>query len=128
MHKEFPIHEVGIAESMLQIVQQAAEQNKLQKITGLLIEIGQFSGVEPHALEFAWEFVNQGTIAEGSTLEILRPSLLLFCQNCEKEYEGTLEDFHCPNCHSEQFVIRRGREMLVRSITGDQMINKENDK
>jgi hydrogenase nickel incorporation protein HypA/HybF len=113
---------------MLQIIQKAAEENKLQKVTGLLVEIGQFSGVEPHALEFAWEFVNQGTVAEGSTLEILRPPLMLFCMNCKNEYSGTPEDLRCPKCLSEQFEIRKGREMLVRSITGDQMVDKENDK
>jgi hydrogenase nickel incorporation protein HypA/HybF len=113
---------------MLQIVQNAAEVNKLQKVTGLLVEIGQFSGVEPHALEFAWEFVSQGTVAEGSVLEILCPPLMLFCLNCKNEYSGKLDDLRCPNCQSEQFEIRKGREMLVRSITGDQMLDKENDK
>lgn len=113
---------------MLQIVQNAAEENKLQKVTGLLVEIGQFSGVEPHALEFAWEFVSQGTIAEGSVLEMLCPPLTLFCLNCKNEYSGNLEDLRCPNCQSEQFEIRKGREMLVRSITGDQILDKENAK
>lgn len=123
--KESAIHEVGIAESILQIARQVAEQNNLIKITSLQVEIGQFSGVEPEALEFAWEFVSKDTIAEGSTLEIERPALVLFCTHCLIEYPGDLEDLRCPNCKDEVFEIRKGREMLVRSISGDQKTNKE---
>ncbi len=123
--KESAIHEVGIAESILQIARQVAEQNNLIKITSLQVEIGQFSGVEPEALEFAWEFVSKDTIAEGSTLEIERPALVLFCTHCLIEYPGDLEDLRCPNCKDEVFEIRKGREMLVRSISGDQKKNKE---
>ncbi len=125
LEKEPVIHEVGIAESMLQIVQQAAEQNNMEKVTSLLIEIGQFSGVEPHALEFAWEFVSKDTVAEGSTLEILRPPLVLYCTHCLNEYAGDMEDLRCPTCQDEVFEILKGREMLVRSISGDQRARKE---
>ncbi|MEL7644134.1 MAG: hydrogenase maturation nickel metallochaperone HypA [bacterium] len=123
--KESAIHEVGIAESIMQITRQVAEQNNMIKVTSLLVEIGQFSGVEPHALEFAWEFVSKGTVAEGSTLEIERPPLVLFCTHCLIEYPGDMEDLRCPNCKDEVFEIRKGREMLVRSISGDKKTEKE---
>jgi hydrogenase nickel incorporation protein HypA/HybF len=83
-----------------------------------VVEIGQFSGVEPHALEFAWQFVSQKTAAEGATLEVLRPPLLLYCLDCEDEYAGDLEDLRCPVCEGENFEIRQGREMVVKSIGG----------
>ncbi len=109
---------------MLQIVQNAAEQNNLHKVTELVVEIGQFSGVEPHALEFAWEFISKDTIAAGCKLEIQRPPLILYCKHCKNEYAGDLEDLRCPTCREEVFEIRKGREMLVKSISGEQQINK----
>lgn len=100
-------------------MQRVAQENDLANITGVQVEIGKFSGVEPAALEFAWGFVNKETTAAGSVLEIIRPPLMLHCENCRQDYEGNLEDFRCPHCQGENFKIIQGREMLVRAVTGD---------
>ena len=82
------------------------------------MEIGQFSGVEPDLLQFAFEVINKGTIMEKTEVEILTPPLLLYCRSCEVEYLGELEDLRCPVCLGEDFDVLQGREMLVKSIVG----------
>lgn len=83
-----------------------------------MLEIGQFSGVEPELLRYAFEVIHTGTILEKAEIEILTPPLLLYCRSCETEYLAELEDLRCPVCLGEQFEVLQGREMLVKSIVG----------
>jgi len=72
-----------------------------------------------HALEFAFSVITPGTILEGAEIEILKIPILLYCQNCETEYIGDIEDLHCPACLGEKFNILQGREMMVKYIEGE---------
>jgi hydrogenase nickel incorporation protein HypA/HybF len=109
---------MSIAEYVVRAACEAARRNKLARITRITLEIGRFSGVEQGALELAFGFVKQGTLAAEAQLEILPSTLRLFCKNCQVEYTGEPEDLRCPNCQGEEFDILTGREMLVKSIAG----------
>ncbi len=82
----------------------------------MVLEIGQFSGVEVHALEMAFSALCPGTLLEGARIEYMTPSLLLFCKHCQTEYLGDGEDLRCPVCEGEQFKVVQGRELIVKSI------------
>lgn len=96
-----------------------AQENHLTRITNVVLEIGQFSGVEPEALLFAFQAIGSGTVLENAEVEIQRPPLLLYCSTCENEYAADLEDLSCPICQKEDFLVVQGREMTVKSITGE---------
>ncbi len=104
----------------MNIAESAARENRLQYITRVVLEIGQFSGVEPELLRFAFEVIKKGTILERAEIEMQVPPLLLYCRECENEYLGEMEDLRCPVCLKEQFRVLKGREMVVRSIEGGQ--------
>lgn len=108
-----------MAENILRIVERAARENELKRVVRVVLEIGQYSGVEPELLRFAFAAINRGTVLERAEIEIEVPPLLLFCRECENEYLGDLDDLCCPICSKEQFDIIRGREMLVKSIEGE---------
>ena len=84
----------------------------------MVLEIGQFSGVEPDLLRFAFDVIKKGTILEQAKIEMQSPPLLLYCRECENEYLGEIDDLRCPLCLKEQFRVVKGREMVVRSIEG----------
>ena len=99
-------------------MEDAAKQNNLSQIQKVVLVIGQFSGVEPDLLQFAFDFITEDTIMKNVVIEIESPPLLLYCKNCETDYLGELEDLRCPACMGEDFVILQGRELLVKSIIG----------
>ena len=82
------------------------------------LEIGAFSGVEPELLQFAFSIIKKNTILEDSEIKINVPPLILFCNNCETDYLGDLEDLRCPVCLGEDFKVHQGRELRVKSIVG----------
>ncbi len=91
----------------------------MKRVVRVVLEIGQYSGVVPDLLRFAFAAIKKGTILEQAEIEIEVPPLLLYCLGCENEYLGELDDLCCPVCLKEQFKIIRGREMLVRSVEGE---------
>jgi hydrogenase nickel incorporation protein HypA/HybF len=115
---EVTIHEVSIAENILEIVEEVAKQHQLERIEKVVLEIGQFSGVEPDLLRFAFQVIVDNTLLQNTEIEILTPPLVLYCRSCETEYLGEMEDLRCPVCLGEEFDVRQGKEMLVRSIVG----------
>lgn len=100
----------------MRIVEQAAAANGLARIGKVVLEIGQFSGVEVDALELAFSAYRKGTILEEAEIEYLTPPLLLFCRDCENEYVGDLEDLRCPACEGTRYKVVQGRELKVKSI------------
>jgi len=103
----------------LKIVEEAAGANHLSRLTKIVLEIGQFSGVEVGALAFSFDAVKAGTILEKAEIEYLSPPLVLVCKNCETEYLGDWEDLQCPACRMVDFDIIQGQELKIKSIAGE---------
>ncbi len=112
------MHEAGIARNVIRIVEEVAQKNDLACVSKVVLEIGQFSGVEIGALEFAFSAFKRGTILQDAEIEYLTPPLTLFCKECENEYLGDFDDLRCPACMGTHFDIIQGREMVVKSIVG----------
>ncbi len=104
--------------NVLRIVERVASDNQLARVGQVVLEIGQFSGVEVHALEMAFSALSKGTVLEGAIIEYRFPALLLYCQDCQAEYLGDGEDLRCPVCEGEHYRVVQGRELIVKSITG----------
>jgi len=51
------VHEMALAEEVLQIVQDAARRDGCRRVRALWLEIGQLSSVEPEAMRFCFEAV-----------------------------------------------------------------------
>ncbi|MBQ5502054.1 MAG: hydrogenase maturation nickel metallochaperone HypA, partial [Selenomonas sp.] len=64
------MHEMAIAEGILDIALDYAKQNDAQKINEIGLLIGEMSGVEVDSLEFSFNMLVQGTMAEGAKLVI----------------------------------------------------------
>lgn len=100
-------------------MENAARENGLSSIAKIVLEIGQFSGVEVGALEFAFSVLTRGTILEDAEFEYLTPPLLLYCEDCKTEYLSDREDLCCPICEDSTFRIVRGQELLIKSLVGE---------
>jgi hydrogenase nickel incorporation protein HypA/HybF len=63
------MHELALTREIVALVCKAADNRRVHKVT---LEIGRLSCVAPEAIEFCFEAVAQGTLAEGAHLEIHR--------------------------------------------------------
>jgi hydrogenase nickel incorporation protein HypA/HybF len=111
------MHEMAIVESIMDIIEQQAKIYNADKIISVNLEFGALTGVMPSAVEFAFEILSNGSVAEGATLRVEIIPIKILCHECG--VTSVLEEYApvCPACGSEVVSITQGRnEMRVASL------------
>ena len=112
------MHEMAIAEGILNIAFDYAEKNKASKITKVTLKLGEMSGVEVEALNVSFDVLTKDTIAEGAELIINRIPLMGKCNKCGKVFHIEQYNFFCPECDGI-LILQSGRELQVESLDMD---------
>lgn len=110
------MHELPVAQSLLEISLRHAEQAKASRILRLNITIGQLSTIVDDSVQFYWDLIAEGTLAQNATLVFNRVPARLECQECQTVYSLGENDFRCPACHSDQVTLLSGTEFSIDSI------------
>jgi hydrogenase nickel incorporation protein HypA/HybF len=136
------MHEWALAESIITAAVEAAEKEKLEKITEIIIQIGELQQIERDIFEFALNEIMkvQGAKLKNTKISIEAEKSMLKCKNCEHEWsfsdmkkklsEDESEAIHfvpevafvhtrCPKCGSPDFEITLGRGVSINSIKGE---------
>ena len=110
------MHELSIMTEALRMAADAAQTAGAARVRKLRLRVGRLSGVAPDALRFAFDVANQGTLAEGATLEIEAVPAACWCATCRAEF--ACADFlnECPRCHNVSGELRRGRELEIAAV------------
>lgn len=64
------MHELAVTESLLAIVVQSAKENRAQKVTDITLSIGALSSIIDDSVQFYWNHISKGTVAEKATLHL----------------------------------------------------------
>ncbi len=67
-------------------------------------------------MEFAFDAVIKGTMAEGATLTVNYIPLVCHCATCDADFEAEDLATACPTCGLWSADIRRGRELHLASL------------
>ena len=110
------MHELSIAQALISEVSAVALENKALSVRSVKIRIGALSGVERGALEMAFPFAAEGTICEGSVLQIEDVPSEMECRACGKTSEPVDFAFVCSECGSNDVEVKAGREMMIESV------------
>jgi hydrogenase nickel incorporation protein HypA/HybF len=109
------MHELGITQNLLDLALQHAEPSGVTRITALHLVIGELSSVVDESVQFYWDFVAKGTIAQGAILHFERVPATFVCHDCSAEFARTPQ-YMCPNCGSGRVSIKQGEEFYLKSI------------
>jgi hydrogenase nickel incorporation protein HypA/HybF len=111
------MHEMSIMKETLDLAIAAAVAQSAQRIHQLTLRVGQLSGVVPEALQFAFDVVTQGTLAEGATLTLEIVPIRCHCSACNLSFTPTdLYLYECPDCHQFSPHILQGRELQLDRV------------
>lgn len=110
------MHEMALAESMLEIVADTARRNGATRVKTVWLEIGALSHVAPEALRFCFDAVTRGGIADGATLTIVSPPGAAWCMPCGETVPLARLGDACPRCGSYQLTVAQGDQMRVKEI------------
>jgi hydrogenase nickel incorporation protein HypA/HybF len=110
------MHEIAIAQAILDRARAASEDNGGGRVTKIGLRIGEVSGVEPEALSFGIEVLSKGTPLEGLALEIEQPRRKLRCKSCASDFVPEGFAVSCPACGSPASDCIGGNELDVSFI------------
>ena len=110
------MHEVALAEGVLRIVMDAARASAATRVHTVWLELGALAHVEPDALEFCFDAVTRGSVAEGARLEIARTAGAAWCMPCGTRVPLAKLGAACPACGSYQLQVLEGDAMRVKEI------------
>ncbi|MGD0634101.1 MAG: hydrogenase maturation nickel metallochaperone HypA [Beijerinckiaceae bacterium] len=113
------MHEMSLTEGVVEILQEEARKQGFSRVRLVRLEIGAIGGVDPQAMEFCFDAVTRGTLAEGARLEIVTTPGQGWCLDCGKTVP-LLERFGaCPECGNHHVQMTGGGEMRVRELEVD---------
>ena len=95
---------------------QHAEEAQATRVHVVRLRVGRLSGVVPDALQFAFEALSRGTLAEGGQLTIEEVPARFWCGICQHEFTGDDLIGECPDCHTPSADVRGGRELEIASL------------
>lgn len=110
------MHEMSLAEGVLQIVEDTARAHAARQVRSVLLEIGALSHVELQSLHFCFDAVTRGTVADGARLEVQAVPGRAWCMPCGQSVPLARLGDACPHCGSYQLQVTAGEEMRIREI------------
>ena len=110
------MHEMSLAQNILDIVLNAANQNNVKKVQKITIRAGQLRGIVPEQLRFCFGFVAKDSIAEEADLVVNSLPIRGRCKQCSEEFFVKEFTFKCPQCENEDIEVLQGMELLVENI------------
>jgi hydrogenase nickel incorporation protein HypA/HybF len=110
------MHELAITQSILEICVRHAKQAGARRIVNIHLVIGKFSSIVDDSVQFYWDTIAKGTIAEGAILLFQRIPAEMTCLDCGSVFEPNDETFACPKCLSPRVKVSKGNELRVDGI------------
>ena len=110
------MHEMSLCEGIRQVIEEQARAHDVKAVKRVRVEIGRFSGVEKPALEFAFDVVMRGSVAEGATLEMIDLPGRAMCYDCVKEVEIGDRLAPWPDCGGGKLMPVSGDEMRIKDL------------
>ena len=110
------MHEISLATNVLEIAEGVRRSNQAHQITGIELEIGQLSSVEPDAMRFAMEALLPDSTASGARVDYQFVAGRARCRKRGIEFGLDFLYDPCPDCESFDKEILAGEELLIKSI------------
>ncbi|MDH5397685.1 MAG: hydrogenase maturation nickel metallochaperone HypA [Cyclobacteriaceae bacterium] len=111
------MHELSVTLSILDIAEKEVMKAGAKKVSRINLEIGGLAGIEPSALDFAWEQAKINTVLATAERIIENVPAEALCLECKHSYFLNNRFDPCPSCGSYFKDIIKGKELKIKSIS-----------
>ncbi len=109
------MHELSVAQSMMNIVLDNAYANNASKVLKIEVVVGSQTGVVPDALRFAFDTLRQETIAADAELVITELKAAADCPACGAHNLAGQYTFFCSSCGAPIFP-KGGDDLYIKEL------------
>ncbi len=113
------MHELSVTENVVRIAVENAEEHGAKRIKQINLVVGELSSIVDDSVQFYFDIISKGTIAEGAKLFFRRMPAECICTMCAKTFEPEPGTYRCPFCGGQGKVTNAGMEFYVDSIEVD---------
>lgn len=113
------MHELAITQGLVDLVLEHARKSGAKKVLRVNIVAGELSGFVDECMQFYYEQLSKGTIAEDARLLFKRVPTQGRCRDCGYEFIVKDMDWICQKCKSSNIQLVKGTELFVESIEVD---------
>ncbi|WP_328535366.1 hydrogenase maturation nickel metallochaperone HypA/HybF [Streptomyces sp. NBC_00344] len=106
------MHELSITQSVVDAVCERAAGRPVHSVR---VQVGMLTAVVADSMQFCFDLVTEGTVAEGARLEIDQPPGTGRCRLCDTVFALTDLVLLCP-CGSVDVEVMSGRELQIVSM------------
>jgi hydrogenase nickel incorporation protein HypA/HybF len=106
------MHELSLITGLLDIVHTYEQMHRFKRVKILKLAFGRLSCIDSGALQFAFDFQSQGTIAEGAALLFDIHPITLYCSTCDRKMTVEQYPSPCPQCQGDNIAMHGGGEPL----------------
>lgn len=111
------MHELSIAHSLIETVEEALADQPNLKVTGVNLQLGVQSGVEADSLLFCFDIAAADTRLAGATLKIETVLARAFCASCGRDVSPVAPHWYrCPECGAVCAQLSAGRDLQIASV------------
>ena len=107
------MHELPVTQSILDIALRHADG---KRITDIHIVMGELSKLVDDSIQFYWDEISKGTIADGARLHFRRLEAEVQCMACFTKYHPNQGEILCPDCGSTGAKIVQGEEFYLEAL------------
>ena len=113
------MHDMALAEEVLQIVKDAARCKEFRRVRALWLEVGELPSVESEAMRFCFERVAGDSAADGARLEIVAAADSAWCNECSEPIALARFGDACPYCGGYRLRLTGGTQMRVQQLESE---------
>ena len=110
------MHEIGIVKNVIKTVQDYAAENGVDKVSEIVMSVGELSLVVPDYLERLYPVVVKGTEFEDTKLVVETVPGLAECDDCDAIYNVVECEGICPDCGSQSKTVLSGKDCTIKEI------------
>lgn len=111
------MHEISVLKRAVDLAEQTAIDNHIDRIAYITLEVGELSGYLPVFFEKYFDVVIEDRpIFEGAELKMIRPRGEGLCLDCHAMYNVMQNEGMCPKCGSRNKKILGGQQFLLKEI------------
>lgn len=110
------MHELAETERLLEVVLQQARAARACHVAALHLALGPDSHITQASIQFYWDSLSRGTLAEGARLNFRPAPIEFFCSVCHHPFTSNDPNAACPACGNAEVKRTVGEAFYLEAI------------